>query len=89
MCHVSHVTFHVSYVMFFFFFFKVVKLFGGGSVINGATPSSLLSMASRIRILNGGHPLLEESVGLPVTVEPLLGHPEGRPLQEVWPKKIL
>ena len=76
-------------LLFFFLSDKVVKLVGGGSVIKGATPSSLLSMASRIRILNGGHPLLEEGVGLPVTVEPLLGHPEGRPLQEVWPKKIL
>ena len=40
-CHVSRVTCHVSRVRFFFFFFdKVVELIGGGSVINGATPSS-------------------------------------------------
>ena len=42
MCHVSHVTCHMShvtYIYFFFFFYKVVKLVGGGSVINGATPS--------------------------------------------------
>ena len=42
MCHVSRVTCHVSHVTcnFFSFFFsdKVVKLIGGGSVINGAYP---------------------------------------------------
>ena len=42
MCHVSHVTCHVSHVKFFVFFccffVKVVKLIGGGSVINGANP---------------------------------------------------
>ena len=51
-CHVSRVTCHVSYVMchmsrvrcnFLFFFEKEVKLVGGGSFINGATPSSLIS----------------------------------------------
>ena len=39
MCQVTcHVTCHVSYVTINFFFFsdKVVKLIGGGSVINGA-----------------------------------------------------
>ena len=38
-CHMSHVTCHVSHVTFsYFFFYKVVKLVGGGSVINGAYP---------------------------------------------------
>ena len=48
-CHMSHVTCHMSqfyfifiyiYVYIFFFFFsdKMVKLIGGGSVINGAYP---------------------------------------------------
>ena len=37
-CHVSFVTCH----LFFFFSDKVVELIGGGSVINGATPSSLV-----------------------------------------------
>ena len=36
MCHVSHVTCHMSCVMCHFFPVKVVKLIGGGSVINGA-----------------------------------------------------
>ena len=35
-CHMSHVTCHMSF--FFFFLDKVVKLIGGGSVINGAYP---------------------------------------------------
>ena len=49
-CHMSRVTCHMSRVMchflFFIFFYliffpdKVVELIGGGSVINGATPSS-------------------------------------------------
>ena len=34
----THVTCHVSHVIFFY---KVVGLVGGGSVINGSTPSSL------------------------------------------------
>ena len=40
MCQVSGVTCKVSGVMFFLvlFFYKVMKLFGGGSVINGAYP---------------------------------------------------
>ena len=44
MCHVSRVTCHVSHItcqdfLFLFFFSdKVVKLIGGGSVINGAYP---------------------------------------------------
>ena len=40
-CHVSCVTCHMSHVTFFFsssFSDKVVKLIGGGSVINGAYP---------------------------------------------------
>ena len=54
-CHVSRVTWHMSRVtchmarvlchnffLFKFFLEKEVKLVGGGSVINGATPSSLL-----------------------------------------------
>ena len=36
-CHVSRVT---CYVFFVCVFYKVVKLIGGGSVINGATSSS-------------------------------------------------
>ena len=49
MCHVSHVMCHMSCVtchlwrvtyLFFFLSDKVVKLVGGGSVINGATLSS-------------------------------------------------
>ena len=43
-CHVSRVTCHMSCVtchfFCFFLFDKVVKLVVGGSVINGATPSS-------------------------------------------------
>ena len=35
-CHMSHVTCHVSHVTFFFY--KVLKLIGGGSVINRAYP---------------------------------------------------
>ena len=35
-CHVSHVT------IYFFFFDNVVKLIGGGSVINGAYPVQLV-----------------------------------------------
>ena len=47
--HVSHVTCHVSHVMchmsiftifFIFIFYKVVKLFGGGSVIQPLQPVS-------------------------------------------------
>ena len=42
MCHMSNVTCHMSCVpcQIFFFFEKEVKLVGGGSVINGASPSS-------------------------------------------------
>ena len=45
-CRGSHVTCHVSHAMDYnifsiFFLAKVVKLVDGGSVINGATPSSL------------------------------------------------
>ena len=47
MCHVSHVTCHVSHVtchnFFLLFSDKVVKLIGGGSVINGPTLSSLFT----------------------------------------------
>ena len=42
-CHVSHVMCHLSHVMCqIFFFYKVVKLIGGGSVINGAYPVKYL-----------------------------------------------
>ena len=48
MCHVSHVRCHVSGVrcqvsniIIISFVYKVVELVGGGSVINGAYPSSL------------------------------------------------
>ena len=37
-CHVSRVTCHLSHYNFFFFLDKVVKLIGGGCVINGAYP---------------------------------------------------
>ena len=45
MCQVSGVRGHVSHVTNVtcqIFFYKVVKLFGGGSFINGATLSSFL-----------------------------------------------
>ena len=45
MCHVSCVTCHMSHVMFLFvclFLEKVVEHIDGGSVINGATPSSFI-----------------------------------------------
>ena len=40
MCHMSRVTCHI--------FFKVVKLVCGGSVINGATPSSLFIYSNAV-----------------------------------------
>ena len=40
MCHMSHVTCHVSHVTIFFY--TVMKQVVGGSIVNGATPSSLL-----------------------------------------------
>ena len=61
MCHVSHVTFHVSpgkyhvshvkcTIFFFFFLFldKVVKLIGGGSVINRTYPVLFLDNTYKI-----------------------------------------
>ena len=40
-CHVSRVPCHMSHVTFIIFFAdNVVKVVGGGSVINGATSSS-------------------------------------------------
>ena len=41
---VSHVVFHMSHINFFLspFWDKLVKLFGGGSVFNGAHPDQLL-----------------------------------------------
>ena len=49
-CHVSNVTCHVSgdtchvlhFTCQFFFLDKALKLDGGGCVVNGATPSSLV-----------------------------------------------
>ena len=59
MCHVSCVMCHVSHVMcqmsHFFFSDKVVKLSGGGSVINGAYPSSFEVMEHEWVQLNFGH----------------------------------
>ena len=51
MCHVSHVTCHMSHVTIFFvcfFLHKVVKLIGGGSVINGAYPIKFSHKSSYI-----------------------------------------
>ena len=48
-CHMSHFTCHVSQ---FFFVDKVVKLVGGGSLIHGATPSSLQIIIRIIDELN-------------------------------------
>ena len=48
-CHVSHVTCNVS---LFFFLDKVVKLIGGGSVINGAYPSSFFEAPMLVNALN-------------------------------------
>ena len=51
MCHISPVK--SSYI----FFYKVVKLFGGGSVINGPTASSFLEeedlISQRHNLLGG------------------------------------
>ena len=66
-CHESCVTCHMSHFIFSFLFFfldKVVKLSGGGSVINGAYPvlfpsyfhtqtSSLNVECSKMRVSNG------------------------------------
>ena len=41
-CHMSSVTCHYLFIYYLFFLEKEVKLVGGGSVINGATPSSLM-----------------------------------------------
>ena len=43
-CHVSRVTGHDYLFQLLLFLDKVVQLVGGGSVINGATPSILLSL---------------------------------------------
>ena len=53
MCHLSRVTCHMSHIIFFFkcnlsSFEKVVKLVGGGFVINGPTPSGLLRRTIRV-----------------------------------------
>ena len=56
MCHVSHVMCHyVFFVLFFSLFFTdiVVTLVGGGSVVNGATPSSFL--LNLTEITKGSH----------------------------------
>ena len=39
-CHMSCVTCHVSHLFIYFFFGQIGGFIGGGSVINGATPSS-------------------------------------------------
>ena len=48
MCHMSHVKCHMSHAMclffYFPFFYKVLKLFIGGSVINGAYRDQLVSV---------------------------------------------
>ena len=49
-CYISHVTCYMSCVMcpvsyIYIYFDKVMKLIGGGSVINGPTPSSFTSDA--------------------------------------------
>ena len=48
-CHVSHVTCHetlfFSSSIFFLSLYKVVKLVGGGSVINRATPSGFFVLS--------------------------------------------
>ena len=46
-CHMSHVTCN----FFFLFSDKVVELIRGGSVINGATPSSFSSMNKNIHVI--------------------------------------
>ena len=55
MCHVSHVTCHMSHVKcnksHFFFSDKLVKLVGGGSVINGAILSCLHMFQPQIIIV--------------------------------------
>ena len=48
-CHMSGVTGQVSHFLFYFFLDKVVKLVGGGSVINGAYPVQFT------RYSEGGH----------------------------------
>ena len=66
MCHVSHVTCHMSHVFLFVFLDKVVKLIGGGSVINGPIPSSLESESIRPVQLSPSaahHPGLTEETG--------------------------
>ena len=51
-CCVSHVTCHVSHVTFFY---KVVELVGGGSVINGPTPSTFLMQNIFCRSVSTGN----------------------------------
>ena len=42
----------MSHYFFYFFFEKVVKLVGGGSDINGATPSSFIEYTDISRFYN-------------------------------------
>ena len=57
-CHVSCVTCHMSHVTCHFFFLldKVLELIGGGSVINGATPSSLKQCFQFLMVRKGFMP---------------------------------
>ena len=65
-CQVSHVRFHgpVSRVKFHIFFLlfleKLVELVGGGSVTNGATPSSFLLATQQFSNKFGFIGLLED-----------------------------
>ena len=67
MCQVSGVTCHVTHVFFFSFFLlfsdKLVKLIGGGSVINGPTPSSFYmpceKLAKKIKKISKINPVVD------------------------------
>ena len=79
MCHVSPVTYHVSHVtLLSFFFYKVVKLVGGGSVINGR-PRLVLDVLGRMspkkvlqHLLHDGQKccVIKMSVSKPTIIEP-------------------
>ena len=49
MCHVSHVTFHMSCVTCHFFFDNMVKLMGGGLVLNGVYPIQFISVVEKFK----------------------------------------
>ena len=83
----SRVTCHVSRVTCHFFSDKVVKLIGGGSVINGAYPAQLNNKSPCVvvsGVLLAGHELLgvEE---LPVGAGPDLVHHRGLQVEEDGP----